>query len=72
MKSNQQFCELLKFTQSKSKGVSYVSEPKFKPWSIPNKLNQDKMVDPQLLEKEPEDYVGLENLTNTCFMNSFL
>ncbi|CAD8125743.1 unnamed protein product [Paramecium sonneborni] len=44
---------------------------KYYPWEF-NSIKIDKTINQYIEQRDSNDFVGLENLTNTCFMNSIL
>ncbi|CAK82749.1 unnamed protein product (macronuclear) [Paramecium tetraurelia] len=41
-------------------------------WNFSKLIEQQNQIDQNILLRDSKDFVGLENLTNTCFMNSIL
>ncbi|CAD8208947.1 unnamed protein product [Paramecium pentaurelia] len=59
------------FKEKSFEQTKYISQSNYQSWEFQNLKNQSTN-NYSLQQRDSKDFVGLENLTNTCFMNSIL
>ncbi|CAD8123275.1 unnamed protein product [Paramecium sonneborni] len=63
------FLNIIKIYQQKD---SIQKSEKYNQWNFSQFQEFESYIDQNILQRDSKDFVGLENLTNTCFMNSIL
>ncbi|CAD8173429.1 unnamed protein product [Paramecium pentaurelia] len=69
LNTDEQFLNIIQIYQTTDKMIPY---KQYIQWDFSQLIEQQSQIDQNILLRDSKDFVGLENLTNTCFMNSIL